>query len=153
MEVLWAHGTSGFPEGEIPGCSDGFPVYLWRLLCNRDLSTRPRIVQVYRVSEHHQLQKTMIPTPSSSSTRKFTRSAYLWTTRLETMTKWQAHKKLGAAGGSNLFCLSESECILEGITVRKRLVNAFCETECSEACETGSCTLSTHPSLKSCHLR
>jgi hypothetical protein len=59
---LWAHGTSGIPEGEIPGVFGWIPgLLLWRLLCNRDRQPRPRIVQVHRVSEHHQLQKTMIP--------------------------------------------------------------------------------------------
>jgi hypothetical protein len=44
------------------------------------------------------------------------------------MTKWQAHKKLGAAGGSKPVLPVKVNVFLKGITVRKRLVNAFCET-------------------------
>jgi hypothetical protein len=89
------------PEGEIPGVFGWIPgLLLWRLLCNRDCQPRPRIVQVYRRVRTPNFKKDDDPYAFKLLNQEVHSLGISMDNKTETMTKWQAHKKLGAAGGS-----------------------------------------------------
>jgi DNA-directed RNA polymerase beta subunit len=100
MELLWAHGTSRFLKERFLECSDGFPVYYCGG-CSAIATVNPAR-ELFKCTA---CQNTNFKKDDDSYAFKLLNQevhslGISMDNKTETMTKWQAHKKLGAAGGS-----------------------------------------------------
>jgi DNA-directed RNA polymerase II subunit RPB2 len=102
MECLWAHGTSGFLKERFLECSDGFPVYYCGG-CSAIATVNParELFKCTACQNTTNFKKTMIPYAFKLLNQEVHSLGISMDNKTgNAMTKWQAHKKLGAAGGS-----------------------------------------------------
>jgi hypothetical protein len=106
-------------EGEIPRCSDGFPVYCTaRLLCNRDLNPP----ELFKCTACHTITKDDDPYAFKLLNQGSSLARSPWTTRLECDDQVAGAQEAELLV-DNLFCLSKVKVVVcEEVRQKKRVL-------------------------------